>query len=369
MDAIGQLAGGVAHDFNNMLLAIVNANELLLRKESGNEFAQKYCGVIKKASFRSAELVSKLLTFSRKAHKISTAVDIVHILNDSVTILSSSINKNVLITLINNAKETTVIGDPSQIQNAFINLGINAGQAMIQGGTLTITVSNETLEKDFCLKCGFDLKPGEFVLVEVRDTGVGIPQKMLREVFTPFFTTKEKGTGLGLSSVYGTVQSHQGGIFVESVVNQGTSFKLYFPVNKIADAVFYESNDNINFNGKVLFVDDEELIRLTVQPILEALGFEVILAESGCQAIEIYEQRQREIDLVIVDMIMPGINGDEVFYRLKSINPRVKVVISSGFSKNEDLQKLKKGGIAGFIPKPFRSHDLNLLLKHIFSES
>jgi len=370
MDAIGQLAGGVAHDFNNMLAAIMGAAQLLQYSDYNlDENGISYIDMIMKSSQRAADLTAKLLAFGRKGKVTSTIIDIHKIIDDTVTIFERTIDKKITILSSKEAKICTVVGDNSALQNALLNLGINASHAMLNGGELLIKTRNILLNEHYCEISPFKIEPGEFIEIEVRDTGTGISPANLIKIFDPFFTTKEsgKGTGLGLASVYGTIQDHHGVITVSSGLNKGTSFHILIPCSQ-NDVVLEDENKVVlSGSGQILMVDDEEIIRITGKHTLERMEYKVLLAKDGSEAVKVFKEKHSEIDLVIMDMIMPEMNGSEAFYKMKEIDENCKVIISSGFTKDENLNELKKAGLLGFIQKPFRDYELSKLIAKVMN--
>ena len=365
MDAIGQLVGGVAHDFNNMLGGIVSACELMRDEESTGALRSKYLDLILKASERASGLISKLMTFSRNNEKTSTAIDLGKIITDTLAILERTLDKKIWITYDNHAEVPTIIGDDSLIQNMLLNMAINASHAMPDGGELTFTLRNTELDEAYCSVAGLGLSPGTFVEIEVRDTGCGMPPEVQQRIFEPFFTTKEpgKGTGLGLAAAFGTVQSHHGAIHVYSEVGVGTAFRIYLPASAARLPASATLDAAIPGVGTLLLVDDEEIIRLTTKRMLEGLGYTVLTAENGRQGVELFRSQSQAINLVILDMIMPEMNGREAFGHMKTLRPDVPIILSSGFSKEEDIRALKQGGLAGFIHKPFRLAELSRMIQ------
>ncbi len=365
MDAIGQLAGGIAHDFNNMMGGIIGAAEVLQHQLKDDEKSKKYVTMIMNSAERAADLASKLLAFSRRQITGSTPVDIHHIIEEAVSILNNTIDKRIEININFQAKASTIIGDPSQLQNIFLNLGINSSQALPDGGTIQIVTRNIDLNQAYCDTSSFDLKPGNYIQIEVEDNGEGIPEEHLPHIFEPFFTTKEqgKGTGLGLAAVYGTVQQHKGAINVYSEIGKGTCFHIYFPVTEDSASILPRDEKPVFGEGTVLLVDDEAVMRATGKALLEEYGYTVFLAENGEKAVEIFENKKDDIDLVILDMIMPKMNGRDCFFQLKNIKPDIKIILSSGFTKSDDLTDLKENGLSGFIRKPFRGSELSKIVK------
>ena len=281
-------------------------------------------------------------------------------IRSAVELLTHSLDKKVQLTLALQAEECVINGDDTQWQNAFLNLGINAGHAMPNGGSLNFSTRNLILDKIYCDASPFELYPGAYIEIEIRDTGCGIALENLPHIFEPFFTTREpgKGTGLGLSAVYGTVQNHHGAINVYSEVNTGTVFHIYLPVagGKLPETQGETTADKAE--GTIMIVDDEEIVRTTAKFLLEDLGYQTIIANDGVEAIRIYRQRGQEINLVILDMIMPRMNGRETFAQLIALNPQIKILISSGFAKDDDFESFKTGATCDFIRKPYIREEL-----------
>ncbi|WP_051309429.1 hybrid sensor histidine kinase/response regulator [Desulfogranum japonicum] len=360
MEAIGLLAGGIAHDFNNMLGGIIGATELLEQHLPDNTNAKKMHRVILDSAIRAADLTRKLLAFSRQSAKVSTTISLHDIIQETVILLKSSIDRRITIETHLDAAHNNLVGDPSLLQNSFLNLCINASHAMPKGGLLNISTKEILLDTFYCESTTFDLAPGRFIELEVSDNGCGISRENLNRIFDPFFTTKKQGegTGLGLASVYGTVKQHGGAISVHSTVGQGTSFRLLFPLTE--DETVRPVTINIQFgSGCVLVVDDEVIMRDTARSILEKLGYKVLMAENGQKAMEIFAVEHANIDAVLLDMVMPVMNGRDCFKHLRRIDPDVKVILSSGFSREEDFLEMKLTGLAGFIKKPYLMVELS----------
>ena len=366
MDVVGQLAGGIAHDFNNMLTGILGNAEMIRLFCNSDSVIKNYAESILKISRRAGELTSKLLAFSRKGKLVSVSLDMHDIIHSAVSILERSIDKKIIIQTFLNAKKATVTGDPSLLENAILNLAINARDAMPQGGTLTLTTQNLSFDSNSSLLNLKTLEAGEYLQIEISDTGCGIPKELLSKIFEPFFTTKEvgKGTGLGLAAVYGSIKDHKGAIDVYSEPGIGTVFKLYLPLEK--NAAFSETTREElpeKGTGRILVIDDEEFIRKSVSDLLSSLGYEVSVADGGKKALEIYAREKDLIDLVLLDMVMPEMNGKETFLKLREINPEVKVLFSSGFNKEGRTEELMALGAKGLIPKPYRLNELSRLIK------
>jgi len=360
MDAIGQLAGGVAHDFNNLLTGIMGSAQLLQFAENLSEKQKKYVSMILSAAERAGSLTKKLLTFSRSGNKASTTVDCVKIIKDTVEILQHTIDKSITITVENRAVQTSIIGDDTMLMNALMNMGINASHAMPSGGTLTFTLANYDLDKSYCEASPFDIRPGNYLDISVSDTGCGMAPEVVSRIFEPFFTTKEqgRGTGLGLSMVYGTVQEHGGAVTVYSEPGNGTVFHIYLPVTEESVSDKINTEDLPGGTATILLIDDEELIRITAKGFLESLGYKVLVETNGEDGIKTFIQKTGEIDLIILDMIMPIMGGREAFIKLREIDPEIPILVASGFAKEEHLVLLKEHGISGFLQKPFRISEL-----------
>nr|WP_255526134.1 MULTISPECIES: ATP-binding protein [unclassified Oceanispirochaeta] len=369
MDAIGQLAGGIAHDFNNMLAGITGAASLLQTMiDSKDDKSVKYLNLILDASSKAADLTSKLLTFGRKDSISSTSVNIHEIINGTLALLERTLDRRIIIHCENTADKPIFSGDYSTIQNALMNLAINSSHAMKDGGVLTVSTRNLFFDEYYCRVSPFNLLPGEFIDLAVSDTGVGIPPDSLGKIFEPFYTTKEHGTGtgLGLSSVYGAMQNHKGAVKVESELGNGTVFHLYLPCSKQEIRVQIHKESALKKgSGTILLIDDEEIIRLTAEPLLKKMGYNVLLARDGIEGLEVYKKEQSHISIVLSDMIMPRMNGKDLFYKIREINPTCLFVISSGFTKDENLSEMRADGLSGFIQKPFLTEELGKLLDEI----
>ncbi|MCP4547516.1 MAG: response regulator [bacterium] len=365
MDAIGQLAGGVAHDFNNMLAGILGAADICKARARLDSDDERQIDMIIQASERAAELTTKLLTFSRKNPGVSAAADFHSVIEDALGLLERSINRKIRITTRMEAADSIVSGNCAELQNAIMNICINADHAMPDGGEISIETGNTILDEVDCKTSQFSIEPGNYIEIVIRDNGVGIPAKDLERIFEPFFTTRTvgHGTGLGLAAVYGIVQKHRGAIVVQSTINKGTTFRILLPCSEKSVIPAPTNQTTVSGTGLILLVDDEEIIRSTCELMLSNLGYTVIQAENGREAMEIFQARHEEIDLVMLDMIMPEMNGHETFLAMRNIDKNCKVIISSGFTEDADLDQLMSLGLSGFISKPYRKIELSHLLK------
>jgi signal transduction histidine kinase/CheY-like chemotaxis protein len=349
MRAMGQLAGGVAHDFNNMLGGIIGAAELL-QVEVSSESGQEYLKLILDAAERAGSLTRQLLAFTRKDKLLSIPVNLHEVIRAALLLLERSIDKRVTLTTELKAEAALVMGDASQLQNVFLNLGINAAHAMPNGGELFIGTCD--------LPHGPD---GPRLEVRVRDCGAGILPEHLPHIFEPFFTTKApgRGTGLGLAAVYGTIQDHRGRITVTSELGAGTEFRIQLPCVSGAEAPSEtRDEDCARGAGCVLIIDDEPLMRATARGALERLGYSVLEAKNGRVGIELYRAHHARVSVVLLDMLMPELSGGECFDALQSIDPNVRVVACSGFTEDHRVMRLKARGLRSFLRKPFRIHEL-----------
>jgi len=365
LEAIGTLAGGIAHDFNNLLMGIQgNISLMLLNIDYAHPHYERLKN-IEKLIQSGSKLTSQLLAYARKGRYEVRPLN----LNDLVKETSEtfartrkeiSIHKDL-------AKDLFVIeADQGQIEQVLLNLYVNAWQAMPGGGDIFIKTRNTTHE-DMKSEI-YSPKPGEYVQLRVADTGIGMDEETLKRIFDPFFTTKEmgKGTGLGLASVYGIIKGHSGYIDVESEKGKGTTFTIYLPASKKKASSTPEPNQGlVNGIGTILLVDDEEAVLKIGEEMLEALGYRVLTARGGEEAIKIYKEKQDTINMVILDMVMPHIGGGKTYDKLKEINPQVKVLLSSGYSIDGEATEILKRGCNGFIQKPFKLEELSQSIKKI----
>ena len=379
MEAVGQLAGGVAHDFNNHLAAIMGfAGILQDRLVDVDPLLQKYAKNIILSCRHSSELTNQLLAFARKGKYLSVPVDLQEIIAEVMEILRHSIDRRITLQCHGDGQSALVLGDPSQLQNMIMNLALNARDAMPEGGVLTFSTELRELEEDYCKRLPQEIQPGFYSQLSILDTGVGISKELQLRIFEPFFTTKEpgKGTGLGLASVYGTVKSHHGTILVYSETGKGSCFKIFLPLAGQDVPGVRDSRDvpearllDIEPGSKcVLVVDDEELVGQMLIAQLENLGIRALLAPDGQVALDLFQDVWQEIDLVILDMVMPSLSGRDTFHALKSIDPEVSVVLSSGYSLTGEAQGLLEEGAIGFLQKPFQSRELNRILAQAFTQ-
>jgi len=363
MESIGRLAGGVAHDFNNVLMAIMGSAEMIAMKVGSNDKLSRYVALIKQATQRGTDLAKQLLAFARLEKYTMKPIIVNEVLEETVRLLERTLEKSVDVKTRFTADVPFINGDAGQLQQVFMNLCLNARDAMPKGGTLTIETRLVVVDDTVTGKPS-NLTSGNYVEVSISDTGIGIDEKIRQHIFEPFFTTKEqgKGTGLGLAVVYGIVQSHKGFVTVESTVGVGTTFRVYFPISEFQPRTEVSEveteKEQISGEGTILVVDDEEMILDLSEELLTDLGYQVLKAGSGEESIEMYRKRGGEIDLVILDLAMPKIDGEEAFRQLKALNSDVKVLIASGLIEPEHRRRMEEAGIAGFLQKPYRITEL-----------
>lgn len=371
LEAVGVLAGGIAHGMNNLLGGISAYASLVLEDTPETDPRRQDIKEILSASQRGGELTRNLLGFARKGRFQFEAVDINQSVRQVVRMLQSTLKKNIDISCRLDDRAGNVMADAGQLNQVIMNLCINAAHAMQDGGELHILTIVKEIGQLASPLAG--LQPGKYVHLSVRDTGCGMSKQTLERAFEPFFTTKrqDEGTGLGLAMVYGTLQSHGGAVFIDSEPGKGTEVSAYFPTAKppvhkpalpnIPEPSAIESQ--AAHYQSVLVVDDEPLIRASAKRILSRIGCEVFLAENGIEAVEQYKKNQDRIQLVILDIAMPIMDGPECFRRLRAINPQLPVVISTGYSDETQTDPLLLSGAVGLLPKPYDLTKMAALIK------
>jgi signal transduction histidine kinase len=357
MQAVGQLAGGIAHDFNNQLATILGYAELLQAKMTGNPKFATYADRVIAGISRAADLTSQLLAFAHKGKNINRPVNMHSIILEVAELLERSIDKRIRITLQLKAPSAVVLGDPTQLQNVILNMGLNARDAMPEGGELTFATDVRTVDEPFRTRHSTTVAPGSYVMVSITDTGTGIDAETLKHLFEPFFTTKPrgKGTGMGLAASFGSISEHNGAICVYSEPGKGATFNVYLPLcaETAENSTPAKAAPALPGTPRILIVDDEVLVSEMADELLTTAGCTVRICSNGREAIDLYRTSFNEFDLVLLDMIMPEMNGTETFKQLKAINPAVKVIISSGFSMNNEAQQVLNLGAVSFIQKPY----------------
>lgn len=372
MESIGTLAGGMAHDLNNILAPILIATQIL---KQGTQEAEtlKILNTMEVCARRGANLVKQVLSFARGIEGQRIVVDVGRVLAELQQVMREVLPKNVEMELVEGAGLWPVIGDPTQLHQVFLNLCVNARDAMSHGGKITVTVENMMLDEAAAALHAHD-KPGVYLQVSVRDTGPGIPPAVLDKIFEPFFTTKEhgKGTGLGLSTALGIVKSHGGFIQVHSEPGAGAEFQVYLPANTTpAEPVAPGSPQFGLFRGHgelILLTDDEASIRQVCGSILERSGYRVLLAANGSEALDLYCRRQSEIAAIVTDISMPVMDGTALIHALKAVNPQVRVIVSSGLPVQDGVAQALEAGARHFIAKPYEADKLLKILHEELAE-
>ncbi|MDJ0808803.1 MAG: PAS domain S-box protein [Desulfobacterales bacterium] len=353
MEAIGTLAGGIAHDFNNILMGMQgNVSLVQMRMPARNPLTQKLKNVEQYIQ-NGAGLTRQLLDFARTKPRPTRISDLNFLIHKTARMFGRT-KKEIQIDFSGLKATWTVNVDSGQIEQVLVNLYVNAWQAMPGGGDLILTTRNVELNRQTVHP--FGMKPGKYIEAAVIDTGIGMDEITRQKIFTPFFTTKERGrgTGLGLSSAYGIIKNHGGFFKVSSRVGRGSKFSIYLPATEAPAEREQESNlEPVHGAGTILVVDDEKFITEITREWLGELGYDVIEAPSGSAAVEIYQERKAAIDLVILDVVMPGMDGGETFERLQSIDPNVRVLLTSGYGFNKRAEEIVAMGCYGFISKPY----------------
>jgi PAS domain S-box-containing protein len=372
MEALGNLAGGIAHDFNNLLHAISGYVQLLLLRKEVNDPDRKYLTEMDEACQRASGLIRRLLTFSRKMKVRPTRLDLNQAIDATCRMLERTIPKMVSIDLQFDADLHPLKADPVQIEQMLINLVTNAVDAMDNRGQLIIRTENfhaaSALPKKYP-----EMQPGDYVRLSVSDNGQGMDKATRERIFEPFFTTKEvgKGTGLGLASVYGIVKGHQGHISCYSEVNKGTTFNIYFPVSPLNDfddeGERQETDFSLTGRETILLVDDEKLILDIGEELLSRHGYTVMRAESAEQALQIFRERREKIDLVLMDLGMPGMGGEQCLKQLKTVSPEIRVIVASGYAGHKIARAPERFGAVAFLSKPYRLNQLLVEVRKILS--
>jgi len=359
LEAIGTLAGGIAHDFNNLLMGIQGLVSLMVMDIDSNHPHYERLQKIEKQIKSGARLTSHLLGYARKGKYEVKSVDLNQLLKEASETFGRT-RKEIIIHPELSEGLFAIEADPGQIEQVLLNLFVNAADAMPGGGNLNLTTMNIT-HKDMTGKL-YHPKPGDYVLITVADTGIGMDKETMERIFDPFFTTKEmgRGTGLGLASAYGIIKGHGGYIDVDSKKGQGSTFSIYLPASERRAQEAVKTVERLTKGtGTVLLVDDEEVIIEVGKELLKTMGYRVLIAKDGEEAIAIYKKHLDDIDIVVLDMVMPNMGGGEAYDRMKEINPDIKVLLSSGFSIDGEASEILARGCSGFIQKPFTMKELS----------
>lgn len=367
MQSIGNLAGGIAHDFNNILSIIMGHASLLEQDTIDQPHIYESIKAIAHATERGAHLVDQILTFARKADVVFEAVNINKIIEELYKLLSGTFPKTITITLRLDPQLPNVRADQNQLHQAFLNICMNARDAMPRGGTLTITtrtISPEDVQTRFP-----KAKDNDYVWISISDTGTGIDPEIRKHLFEPFFTTKVRGrgTGLGLAVVYGIITSHYGFVDVESESGKGSTFHFFFPTSAVTHTLTPSTSAPTTTSGTetILIVEDEDMLVDLLKTIFNANGYRTLIARDGNEAVQIYKEHYQEIDLVFTDAGLPKLSGWEAFKKMEKINPSIKAVFASGFFEPNLKKLLTEHGVIDFISKPYSPQDVVIKIREI----
>jgi PAS domain S-box-containing protein len=370
IESLGLMAGGVAHDFNNLLVAMMGQTSLALAKMPQDSAGRVHIEKAVKATERAAELTQQMLAYSGHGYFEKVLLDLRKVIQNNLSILEATISKQIKIIAKLPRSVPLIKGDTGQIQQVVMNLIINAAEAIGDTpGFVRIAVKTYHLDEEFIHDKhinGASLMPGEYVYLTVADNGEGMEAETQDRIFDPFFTTKFTGRGLGLAAVLGIIQAHDGGIFVESVQGKGTTFHLFFPISTEGMSGVREtavSPYTTKQSAQILLIEDETAVCEAISDILELASITVYTAANGLDGILIYKEKQDEIDLIMLDISMPGLSGEETFHALQQLNPKAKIILSSGYNEAEIVERFKGQGLTGFIQKPYRADTLLQELK------
>jgi signal transduction histidine kinase len=367
-ETIGRLAGGIAHDFNNVIGAILGWAELCCQEtQPGTQLHERLQRIMEQGE-RAAALTSQLLSFARRQFLQPKRIDLnIHVLQ-STSLLRRVIRENITISVEIARDLHVTLADPSQIDQVLMNLCLNARDAMPRGGRLVLQTKNIEITEEYCRLVAY-AQPGSYILLSVSDTGVGMDAETIEQIFEPFFTTKEpgKGTGLGLATVYGIVKQHGGFLNVESEPGKGTIFQIYLPASGgMAEPQETRSDEKPRKGSEtILLAEDHDGLRQSAQEMLEALGYRVLLASNGFDAIQLFKTNLDRVDLVVLDVVMPGLSGPDTYSQMASIRPELGVVFTTGYtSEAASLTSMIDKG-AAFLQKPYGQRSIGLKIRDV----
>ncbi len=371
MEAVGRLAGGVAHDFNNMLTVIAGYNRMILDELSPLDPLRGYAEEILKAADRAGALTNQLLAFSRRQIIKPRVVNVNSVIEQTEKMLRRLIGEDIELAFGLKADSGNIRADPGHVEQAIMNLAVNARDAMPLGGRLTLETANVHLDENYA-KTHMGVTPGDFVMIAVSDTGIGMDAETKRRIFEPFFTTKEKGkgTGLGLATVYGMIKQAGGDIWVYSEPNRGTTFKLYFPRVKesVTDSPNSDAESPQGSNETILVVEDEKAVRELTVRMLRRLGYSVLIASSGAEAIKISASHPNKIALLLTDVVMPNMSGRQLADTLAGIRPDMKIIYLSGYTEDTVIHHGVLDAGIEFLPKPFSREVLAKKIREVLAK-
>ena len=360
LESLGVLAGGVAHDFNNLLTGIIGYVSLALQQAPDDAALRVFLDRAVESAQRAAELCRQMLAYSGRGRFIIGHVDLSRAVRDLAALLKTSVSRKAELSFELADDLPHVLADASQIRQVLLNLAVNASESLgEQPGAVTVRTGRAWCDRDALRQTTIDddLPEGEYVFVEVADTGCGMDAEMRQRVYEPFFTTKFTGRGLGLAAVLGIVRGHHGAIRLISTPGFGTTVRVLFPPAPEAEPAPAEGVPSTT-GGVVLFVDDEPALRDLAERALRPAGFQVLTAADGREALEVFRGQAADMRVVVLDMTMPHVNGDEVLREMRRLRPGVRVILSSGFSEQEVNRRFTDGDLSGFLQKPYRPHEL-----------
>ena len=371
LTALGTLAGGVAHDFNNILCGMIGYVGLLKRNHSSEDKDFKMLDTIEKAGFRAANLTKQLLTFSRQEALALQSIEVNEHIENVAKLLKNTISKLIIINLELGESLPPVLSDPAQLEQIVMNLAVNARDAMPDGGRILIQSEEVTVDEEFCREHP-EAKPGNYIRITVSDQGEGIEEEILPRIFEPFFTTKEfgKGTGLGLAMVYGIVKSHKGFIIVASSPGKGTVFSVYLPLtDMLQEEEILPAVSEQLLRAGILIVDDEELIATMLAEHLQNLGCHTFKASDGEEALALLKQHGDELDAAVLDLNMPVMDGTSTYEKMIALKPELKVLVASGYTLKGSAEEILARGAQGFIQKPYSLNNIVSKIRQMLAES
>jgi len=371
LTALGTLAGGVAHDFNNILCGMIGYVALLKKNHEPADRDFKMLDTIEKAGFRAAKLTKQLLTFSRQESLDYRPIEVNPHIENVTKLLEKTISKLISIKLELGDALPPVLSDPAHLEHVIMNLSVNARDAMPNGGQIVIRSEQIAVDRKFCEEHQ-EAKPGDYIRITVSDQGDGIDREILPRIFEPFFTTKEfgKGTGLGLAMVYGIIKSHKGFIIVSSSPGKGTAFSLYLPVvHMLQDEEIQPETSELLLRANILIVDDEELVAYMLAEHLQNLGCRTFNASNGEEALDVLAKHKNELDVAILDLNMPVMGGKTAYEKMIELKPDLKVLVASGYTRNSSVEEILAQGARGFIQKPYSLDSIASKIRQLMTES
>jgi PAS domain S-box-containing protein len=375
LESLGVLAGGIAHDFNNLLVGILGNTSLALSQLPPQSPMRDTLERVELAAQRTAELTRQMLAYAGKGRYVVQAVDLVGVVKEMTDLIQATISKKARLSFAFDQETPVVEADVTQLRQVVLNLITNASDALgDRSGTISVATGSIEADRSYLsfYELSEDLPEGRYAFLEIADTGEGMDEETKAKIFEPFFTTKFTGRGLGLAAALGIVRGHRGAIKVYSEPGRGTSFKLLFPASTRPEAVKPPAQtepEGWRGRGTVLVTDDESSVREVVETMLGELGFDIVLAENGREALRVFTERQDELVLVILDLMMPGLDGDEVLAELERLGPGVPIILSSGYNAQEVSQRFVGRGVAAFLQKPYRFPELAAAVRDVLEET